>query len=101
MTVFVLGDEQTVGVMRLAGLDGRAIPPGGDAAEAFEEALSIEGLGVLFVAENVADMIRDRVETAKLARHFPLVLEIPARGHPPSPVEDIVDRVARSVGLKR
>ncbi len=100
MIVRLLGDSPTVEALRLAGIEGRALREGEDPARVFEEMLAVEDLGVLFVTENVAERMRARVDQAKIARHFPLVLEIPARGAEAVTAEDLVDRVAKLVGLK-
>jgi len=104
MLIRVLGDPGTLRALRLAGLDGRAVGASEDAraaGAAFDEMLSEQDLGILLVTEPVAQQIRQRVDAAKLSRHFPLVLEIPARGVPGEPVDDLVARVARQVGIAR
>jgi V/A-type H+-transporting ATPase subunit F len=100
MLIRVLGDTSTVGALRLAGIEGRTVDPSDDCARAFDEMLRQEDLGVLLVTEPVAQQIRSRVEQAKLGRRLPLVLEIPARGAPSAPADDLVARVARMIGLR-
>jgi V/A-type H+-transporting ATPase subunit F len=100
MLIRVLGDDRTVDALRLAGVEGRAVGASDDLGSVFDEMLKVEDLGVLLVTEPVAEHIRSRVEQAKLGRKLPLVLEIPARGVPSMPSDDLVARVARMVGLR-
>ena len=89
MEIRVLGDTATVKAFRLAGVEGRAVDQAESYESAFAQMLAHEELGVLLVTAR-----------AKLERRMPLVLEIPARGIPSLPADDMVDRVARMVGLR-
>jgi len=100
MLIRVLGDKGTVDALRLAGVEGRVVDVDAEVGPVFDEMLKIEDLAVLLVTEPLAAHIRPRVEKAKLARRMPLVLEIPARGVPSLPYDDLVARVARMVGLR-
>ena len=104
MIVRVLGDAATVQALRLGGLDGRVVDPDrasdAELEAALDETLRLDGLGVLLVTDSVAARMRERLEREKLGRRFPLVIEIPARGGAPEPVDDLIARVARMVGVK-
>ena len=100
MRISVLGDRATVEAMRLAGIEGEVVGESQDPAAAFDRLLRQDDLGVLLVTEPLASAMRAKVDAAKLTRRFPLVLEVPARGVPSIPADDLVARVARSVGLR-
>ena len=100
MVVGVLGDPATVRALRLAGLEGRVVAESERPEPLLDEMLEVEDVGVILVTEPVAARMRERLAHEKLARRFPLVIEIPARGTAPEPVDELVSRVARLVGVK-
>lgn len=79
MQYYVIGDEDTVLGFALAGVEGREVAAPAQARAAFDEALAGE-TGVVIMTEEIADMIRERVDQYTLTERFPLILEIPGPG---------------------
>ena len=100
MRVRVLGDPRTVEALRLAGIAGRGVESVDEGRQALEEMMADAELGLLLVTEPLARSIGSQVVRAKLTGRFPLVLEIPARGLPASAADDLVERIARLVGVR-
>jgi V/A-type H+-transporting ATPase subunit F len=93
MKFYVIGDRQTVLGFRLVGIEGAEATDPAGALSALEEAVGMDGIGIVLITERVAAGIRDEVDARLYGMGFPLVLEIPdSQGPLPErpPVEDIV-----------
>jgi V/A-type H+-transporting ATPase subunit F len=77
MKFYCIADEDTVRGFRLAGVDGCAVDSGAQAAEAFARATASPEIGILVLTERVAAAIGPQVETTRLERDCPLIVEIP------------------------
>lgn len=79
MKIRFIGDEFTCLGFNLAGVYS-VVAEDKEALEyEFDNALNDEDLGLLFITEDGADLIRDKVEEQKTGGNMPLVVEIPSR----------------------
>ncbi|KAJ4319712.1 H(+)-transporting V1 sector ATPase subunit F [Neodidymelliopsis sp. IMI 364377] len=108
----VIGDEDTVTGMLLAGVGHVTQPPDAQknflVVDAKTERAAIEAafdrftserkdIAILLINQHIAEKIRDRVETYTAA--FPSLLEIPSKDHPYDPEKDsVLKRVRRLFG---
>lgn len=77
MKLVCIADEDTVRGFRLAGVAGQVAATAGQAAAALEQAAALADCGIVILTEQVADGIRGQVETIRLERDRPLIVEIP------------------------
>lgn len=108
----VIGDEDTVTGMLLAGVGHVTAPPDSQknflVVDAKTDAAAIEAafdrftterkdIAILLINQHIAEKIRHRVETYTAA--FPSLLEIPSKDHPYDPEKDsVLKRVRRLFG---
>ncbi|KAF3903819.1 hypothetical protein AA313_de0205640 [Arthrobotrys entomopaga] len=114
----VIGDEDTVTGLLLAGIGTNAITlqhvtTGANATrnflivdpktetekieKSFDELTGRKDIGILLINQHVAEKIRYKIDTYTAA--FPAVLEIPSKDHPYDPEKDsVLKRVRRLFG---
>ena len=79
MKIKFIGDEFTCLGFDLAGISSIVAEDKESLEDEFESALLEEDLGLLFITEKEADLIREKVEKQKTEGDIPLVVEIPSR----------------------
>ena len=100
MRYFVIGDEDTVLGLGMAGVSGRTVGNAESAARVFSDAIADTEIGIIIITETVADLIRAIVDKYIFTQSFPLIVEIPDRtGHLPGK-PDIRELVNKTIGLK-
>jgi V/A-type H+-transporting ATPase subunit F len=97
---FCVADEDTVRGFRLAGVAGQVVNTPRDAAAAVTAAAERADCGVLILTENVADGIREQVETIRFGRDRPLIVEIPGPGGPLPGRKSLRQVVHEAVGMR-
>lgn len=100
MKFFCIADEDTVRGFRLAGVAGQAVNTAMQAAAAVEAATDRSECGIIVLTENVADGIRQQVETIRLERERPLIVEIPGPQGPLPGRKSLRQFVQEAVGLR-
>ena len=100
MEYFVIGDEDTVLGLGMAGVSGRAVSRADEASSAFNEVIARKETGIIIITEAVADMIRETVDKYIFTQTFPLIVEIPDRTGPMPGKPGIRELVNRTIGLK-
>ena len=99
MSIYVIGDQDTILGMKLVGAEG-LVPRGAqDARQALERALEQRDLKLLLITRDWAEPMRDRLNRLKMTRLTPVVMEIPGREVTP-PEEPIAEVVRRAVGIR-
>lgn len=96
MSIFVVGDENTVIGFSLVGIEGEAVTGEDAARAALGEAVDREGVEIVLVTEQWAGRMRETVDQLKMNRSRPLVLEIPGDGTEAegTSLRDLVQRAA-------
>lgn len=79
MKIKFIGDEFTCLGFELAGVPSVVAQDKELLEDEFENALQDDDLGLLFITESEADLIREKIEKQKTEGEMPLVVEIPSR----------------------
>ena len=100
MTFYCIADEDTVRGFRLAGIRGQAVSTAREAEAAVNEAADRGECGVIILTQGVAAGIRELVESFRLERDRPLILEIPGPEGPLADRRSLRQLVEEAVGLR-
>ncbi len=100
MRFFCIGDDDTVAGFRLAGVTSRAAATPEQAQAAIEEALRNADYGVVIITERLADGVRQLIETIRLERERPLIVEIPGPEGPSPGRRSLRQFVQEAVGMR-
>ena len=100
MEYFVIGDEDTVLGLGMAGVSGRSVARPDEAKNAFNDAIGNKEIGIIIITEAVADMIRSMVDRYIFTQTFPLIVEIPDRTGRKPGKPGIRELVNKTIGLK-
>jgi V/A-type H+-transporting ATPase subunit F len=100
MEYFVIGDEDTVLGLNMAGVSGRSVVKPDEANGAFTEAIGNREIGIIIITEKAADMIRPVVDRYIFTQTFPLIVEIPDRNGRLPGKPGIRELVNKTIGLK-
>jgi V/A-type H+-transporting ATPase subunit F len=96
---YCIADEDTVRGLRLAGVAGQAVATAQEAAAALATAAADRELGILILTQNVAASIRASVDTHRLERAQPLIVEIPGPTGPLAGHKSLRQVVQAAVGI--
>lgn len=100
MKLMVIGHPAAVLGFSLAGVSGQMATSAEEANLALDTALSRKGIGIILVTEDVAMLIKDRMEHLKMHSTVPLVVEIPGPGGMPPGKQSLSEVVRRAIGIK-
>ena len=94
-----IADEETVRGFRLAGIAGHIVSNAAQAAAAVQQAAAKGDCGIIVLTETVAAGIRQQVETIRLERDCPLIVEIPGPAGPLPGRKSLRQFVQEAVGI--
>jgi vacuolar-type H+-ATPase subunit F/Vma7 len=97
---FCIGDDDTVAGFRLAGVYARAATTPEQTQAAIEEALRSADCGVVLITERLADGVRQLIETIRLERERPLIVEIPGPEGPLPGRKSLHQFMQEAVGMR-
>ena len=100
MKFFCIADEETVRGFRLAGIAGQVVMTVPQAAAAVEQATAQGDCGIIVLTEKVASGIRQQLETIRLEREHPLIVEIPGPEGPLPGRKSLRQFVQEAVGIR-
>ena len=101
MKIYLLSDNvDTLLGMRLSGIDGKVIHEKEELIKGIEEALKIEGLGILLITELLTTKYSDIVNNVKLTVKKPLILSIPDRHGTVRRADFITAYINDAIGIK-
>ena len=94
MSIFVIGDEDTVLGVRLVGGDGTVVASRQEAETALDAVMERQDLELLLMTYQWAQHTQDRLNRIKMTETRPLVMEIPDKsgGEPQHSAKDLVSR---------
>ncbi len=98
MSIFVIGDRDTVLGIRLVGGDGIPVKDAATASAELEKALQDEAIQLLLITREWSDALRERIDRLKMDRLRPIVMEIPGKSVE-SPERPINELVRRAIGI--
>ncbi len=82
MQFFCIADEDTVRGFRLAGVAGRAVADASQVSDALAQAATQSDCGIVILTEQIAAMVREKVDAFRLEHTRPLIVEIPGPSGP-------------------
>ncbi len=100
MRFYCIADGDTVRGFRLAGVDGRVVTSPAQAAQVLAEAAARPDVGVVVLTQQVGAGIREMVDTFRLERDRPLLLEIPGPEGPLPGRKSVRRLVHAAVGIR-
>ena len=100
MTVKIVGDIVTVRGFGFAGIDGIVVDNPEHAKKTIAELLKQHDIGLVLVAQSVADQLAGEFDDYKLRKEFPLVMNIPDSTGAGMEAEDIQQLVQQALGIK-
>ena len=100
MKFYCIADEDTVRGFRLAGIAGQVVANALQAALALEAAAARADVGIIILTGKIAGGIRDQVDTMRLARTRPLIVEIPGPEGPGTGRKSLREFVQEAVGIR-
>jgi V/A-type H+-transporting ATPase subunit F len=100
MKVLVIGHPEAILGFSLVGVHGQAATSAAEANQALDDALSAPDVGIVLVTEDVAGLIKVRMDQLKLRSTVPLVVEIPAPEGVRPDQPSLSEVVRRAIGIK-
>ena len=100
MKMLVIGHPDAVLGFSLAGVGGRVARSAAEAHQALDEALATSGVGIVMVTDDVAAMVKTRMDQLKMHSTVPLVVEIPAPAADRPNNPPLSEVVKRAIGIK-
>lgn len=99
MKIKIVGDIITVRGFGFAGIDGIVVKTAQEAKAAIRSMLQDEDIGLILVAQSVANALGGEFDDYRFRKHLPLVMSVEdSTGE--KAAEDIMAVVQRSLGLK-
>jgi len=100
MRYFVIGDEDTVLGLGMAGVAGAVAVSADDAQRALSAAFADTTIGIIIITERIADLARATVDKYIFTRQFPLIVEIPDRRGPAAGRKSLRETINAAIGVK-
>jgi vacuolar-type H+-ATPase subunit F/Vma7 len=95
----IVGDIITVRGFGFAGIDGVVVKNAQEAKEAIRQMLTDEDVGLILVAQGIANLLGGEFDAYRFRKHLPLILSVEdSTGE--QAAEDIMAVVQKSLGLK-
>lgn len=99
MKIAAICDEYLAIGLELAGVHEVYVPEGNE-REIFNEIIEREDVGILFITENIAKVLRrDLKEFFLQGKRFPIIVEIPGKEKVEGYVDNISALIKRAVGI--
>lgn len=99
MSIFVIGDRDTVLGISLVGGGGQVVTGIDEARCALESALERPGLELVMVTAPWAQRMQDRMQQLKMTRLRPVVMEVPGKMGA-TQTEPIRKTIGRIIGIR-
>lgn len=99
-TYFISDNVDTFVGLKISGLLGEVAHTKEEALNIINKVLKDKDVGIIIVTEKIGDLIPEEVTRIKLAKTFPILVEIPDRHGSSRGSDHIVKLVKESIGLK-
>lgn len=97
--IWVIGGEQTVLGFKLLGIAGQVPQNHEELVQALHQRYQEEGMALILLDEEVAELAREPVEDYKARRDFPLIVELPGPAGP-GERKGIKEFIAGAIGIR-
>ncbi len=99
MSIFVIGDQDTIFGLKLVGIDGKVVQAvAEDVERALDEVLSDIDPAILLITQPLARQAQATVNELKMTTLQPVVLEIPG-SQPEAPTTSLRAQIEEIVGM--
>ncbi|MCD6530646.1 V-type ATP synthase subunit F [Candidatus Bathyarchaeota archaeon] len=99
MQAFVIGDRDMVTGFQLVGVRGVEVSSVEEAWHVLSKAVENVEVGIIIISEEFSTKMRDKIDTLRLSRATPLIVEIPGRLGPSKAI-DLSDLVRKAIGVE-
>ncbi len=99
MKFYCIADGETAQGFRLAGIITRTAATQEEAMAAIDELTSQSDCGIIVVTDKVADWVQPHIETIRMERDRPLIVEIPGPEGPVPGRRSLRELVQEAVGV--
>lgn len=93
-------NKDTLVGLQIAGIKGTYAPTKEAILKALETVRNDKEVGIIVLTEKAASMIPEKIKEIKLAKSYPLIVEIPDRNGTIKGDDYIMNYVKESIGLK-
>lgn len=100
MKILVIGHPEAVLGFSLVGVHGQAVSSAEEVNQALDEAMAASDIGIVLVTEDVARLIKGRMDRLRLHSTVPLVVEIPGPQGVSPDQPSLREVVMRAIGVK-
>lgn len=101
MKMYLISDNiDTLTGMRLAGVEGAVVHERQELKEALDKVLTDKSIGIILLTEKFGREFPEIIDSVKLERKFPLIVEIPDRHGTGRKENFITSYVKEAIGLK-
>ncbi|MEE4195008.1 MAG: V-type ATP synthase subunit F [Anaerolineae bacterium] len=100
MKIHVVGHSEAVQGFALVGIQGQIAQTAEEVNAALDHALEIEDLGIIFVTEDAAALVKTRINQLKYESEIPLVVEIPSPDPSVEKRDSLNEIIERAIGIK-
>ena len=100
MQFYCIADEVTARGFRLAGIRAHGVSTAEEARAAIHDTVARIDYAVIIITEKVALWVRPEIETIRLGRDCPLIVEIPGPEGPLSERKSLREFVQEAVGMR-
>jgi V/A-type H+-transporting ATPase subunit F len=98
--LLVIGNQDAVWGFALAGVRGQVVTTTEELNRALDAALADQGLGIVLLTEDVANLARRRVDVLMVRSTSPLVVEIPGPGGPSPDRPTLGEVIQHTIGVR-
>lgn len=99
MSIFVIGDKNTVLGFRLIGVRGKTIESISEARDSLAEILEDKEINLVLITREWAGKMRGEIDRLKMASLRPIVMEIPGEKDEP-PEKPLAEYARRVIGIR-
>ena len=100
MDFYVVADEDTVAGFRYAGIPGTIVRSAAEAGAELGWLASEEAELIIITTEQIADSVREEINTIRFTEALPLIVEIPGPAGPSEASPSLMKMIREAVGIK-
>lgn len=101
MKVFIISDNtHTLTGMRLSGVEGVVVHEREEILKELAKVKKNRDIGIILITELLAERVQLELNTMKLSRSLPIIVEIPDRHGTRRPPDFLTRYIRESIGLK-
>ncbi|WP_035289382.1 V-type ATP synthase subunit F [Clostridium sp. KNHs214] len=100
MKAYLISDNRdTYKGLNIAGINGAVAHSKGEVLEILSKLLQDKNIGIIIFTEKIVDMIPEKIDSLKISKGLPLIVEIPDRHGSSRGNDTILKYVKESIGI--